>query len=86
MVLTDWLIEPIRRILPPVGMIDFSPLVAWLLLSLVRGCRAVAALIEPDVSRASALRVRAPPRRAAGSARDLASPGWLRPLARSRQR
>ena len=35
--LTDWLIEPIRRILPPVAMIDFSPLVAWLVLSLVRG-------------------------------------------------
>ena len=37
MALTDWLIEPIRRILPPVGMIDFSPLVAWLVLRLVRG-------------------------------------------------
>lgn len=35
--LTDWLIQPIRRILPPMGMIDFSPLVAWLVLSLVRG-------------------------------------------------
>jgi YggT family protein len=34
--LTDWFLEPIRRILPPVGMIDFSPLVAWLVLSLVR--------------------------------------------------
>jgi YggT family protein len=37
MALTDWLILPIRRILPPVGMLDFSPLVAWLVLSLVRG-------------------------------------------------
>jgi YggT family protein len=37
MALTDWLIRPIRRILPPVGMLDFSPLVAWLVLSLVRG-------------------------------------------------
>ena len=37
MLLTDWIIEPIRRILPPFGMIDFSPLVAWLLLSVVRG-------------------------------------------------
>ena len=36
MALTDWLIEPIRRILPPLGMLDFSPLVAWLLLSLLR--------------------------------------------------
>jgi YggT family protein len=37
MLLTDWIIDPIRRILPPLGMIDFSPLVAWLVLSLVRG-------------------------------------------------
>lgn len=35
--LTDWIIDPIRRILPPFGMIDFSPLVAWLILSVVRG-------------------------------------------------
>jgi YggT family protein len=37
MLLTDWLINPIRRILPPFGMMDFSPLVAWLVLTLVRG-------------------------------------------------
>jgi YggT family protein len=37
MLLTDWIINPIRRILPPFGMIDFSPVVAWLVLSLVRG-------------------------------------------------
>jgi YggT family protein len=35
--LTDWLILPIRRLLPPVGMLDFSPLVAWLVLTLARG-------------------------------------------------
>jgi YggT family protein len=35
--LTSWLIDPIRRILPPFGMIDFSPMVAWLVLYLVRG-------------------------------------------------
>jgi YggT family protein len=35
--LTDWLITPIRRILPPVGMFDFSPMVAWLVLYVVRG-------------------------------------------------
>jgi YggT family protein len=35
--LTDWLIEPIRRILPPFGMLDFSPMVAWLVLWVVRG-------------------------------------------------
>ncbi len=35
--LTDWIIEPIRRLLPPTGMIDFSPMVAWLVLWLARG-------------------------------------------------
>ena len=35
--LTSWLIDPIRRILPPFGMIDFSPMVAWLVLYLLRG-------------------------------------------------
>jgi YggT family protein len=35
--LTEWLIQPIRRLLPPVGMIDVSPLVACLILTLVRG-------------------------------------------------
>ena len=35
--LTDWLIDPIRRILPPFGIIDFSPMVAWLVLYVVRG-------------------------------------------------
>ena len=44
--LTDWLIEPIRRILPPFGMLDFSPLVAWLLLSLLRELRGGDAVIE----------------------------------------
>ena len=36
-ILTNWLIDPIRRILPPFGMIDFSPMVAWLVLYVVRG-------------------------------------------------
>lgn len=36
-ILTDWIIDPIRKILPPFGMIDFSPMVAWLVLYLVRG-------------------------------------------------
>jgi YggT family protein len=30
--LTDWLVEPIRRALPPLGRFDFSPLVALLVL------------------------------------------------------
>ena len=35
--LTNWLIDPIRRVLPPVGIFDFSPMVAWLALYVVRG-------------------------------------------------
>ncbi len=35
--LSDWIIQPIRRILPPAGMIDFSPMVAWLVLWVARG-------------------------------------------------
>ncbi|HEX7338182.1 MAG TPA: YggT family protein [Gemmatimonadales bacterium] len=35
--LTNWLIDPIRRLLPPFGMFDFSPMVAWLVLYVVRG-------------------------------------------------
>jgi YggT family protein len=34
--MTEWLLAPLRRVLPPVGMMDFSPLVAWFLLSLLR--------------------------------------------------
>lgn len=34
--LTDWLVEPIRRILPTAGPIDFSPLVALLVLWLLK--------------------------------------------------
>src|SRR5213596_2581013 len=30
--LTDWLVEPIRRLLPPMGAVDWTPLVAWLAL------------------------------------------------------
>lgn len=30
--LTDWLVEPLRRILPPVGMFDLSPLAALFVL------------------------------------------------------
>ncbi|HUK20394.1 MAG TPA: YggT family protein [Gemmatimonadales bacterium] len=35
-VLTDWLVEPIRRVLPTVGAFDLSPLVAWLALWVLR--------------------------------------------------
>jgi len=34
--LTDWLVEPIRRLLPPKGALDWSPLVAWLVLWLLK--------------------------------------------------
>jgi YggT family protein len=34
--LTDWIIEPIRRRLPPTGAVDLSPLAAYALLFLVR--------------------------------------------------
>ena len=31
--LTDWVVEPLRKIIPPLGMIDLSPLVAWFLIA-----------------------------------------------------
>ncbi len=34
--MTEWLVGPLRRVLPAFGQIDISPLVAWFLLSLVR--------------------------------------------------
>lgn len=34
--MTEWLVAPIRRVVPPVGMVDFSPLIAWLILILLR--------------------------------------------------
>lgn len=34
--LTDWLMEPIRRILPPMRMIDLTPFVAYIFLLLAR--------------------------------------------------
>jgi YggT family protein len=35
-ILTDWLVEPIRRVVPPLGAMDISPIVAWLVLLLLR--------------------------------------------------
>lgn len=35
--ISDWIIQPIRRLLPGTGMIDFSPMVAWLVLWVLRG-------------------------------------------------
>ncbi len=34
--LTDWLLDPLRRVLPPFGPLDLSPLVAYLMLALAR--------------------------------------------------
>lgn len=34
--LTNWIVRPIARVLPPFGMIDFSPIVAYLLIYLVQ--------------------------------------------------
>ncbi len=31
-VLTDWIVEPLRKIVPPIGRIDITPLVAWFLI------------------------------------------------------
>lgn len=35
-ILTDWIVEPIRRFVPPLGPFDMSPLVAWLALWVLR--------------------------------------------------
>ena len=35
--LTEWMLAPLRRILPPFGALDLSPLVAFLLLSVLQG-------------------------------------------------
>jgi YggT family protein len=34
---TEWFMAPIRRVIPPFGQIDFSPLVAYILLRVVAG-------------------------------------------------
>jgi YggT family protein len=33
--LTDWIVEPLRRLIPPFGMVDIPPLAAWLLLQIL---------------------------------------------------
>jgi YggT family protein len=35
-VLTEWMIAPLRRIIPAIGMIDITPIVAWFLIGLVQ--------------------------------------------------
>ena len=34
-ILTDWIVEPLRKIVPPIGRIDITPLVAWFLVQIV---------------------------------------------------
>jgi YggT family protein len=36
-VLTEWMLAPLRRVVPPLGIFDLTPLVAWILLQLARG-------------------------------------------------
>ncbi len=36
-VLTEWMLAPLRRVVPPFGIFDLTPLVAWILLQLARG-------------------------------------------------
>lgn len=35
--LTDWVVEPLRRVVPPFGMFDITPIIAWFLILLLRG-------------------------------------------------
>jgi YggT family protein len=33
--LTDWIVKPLRRVMPPLGMIDITPFVAWFIVRLL---------------------------------------------------
>ena len=33
-ILTDWIVEPLRKVVPRFGMVDISPLVAWVLVQI----------------------------------------------------
>jgi YggT family protein len=35
-IVTEWMIAPLRRLIPTVGPIDITPIIAWLLLSLLQ--------------------------------------------------
>ena len=35
--LTDWIVEPLRRIIPPFGTVDISPLVAYFIILILTG-------------------------------------------------
>jgi len=36
-VLTNWMITPLQRVIPRIGMIDITPIVAWILLNVIQG-------------------------------------------------
>jgi YggT family protein len=36
-ILTEWMVAPLRRLIPTLGPIDITPIIAWLLLSLLQG-------------------------------------------------
>jgi YggT family protein len=40
-VLTEWMLAPLRRIIPRIGVIDITPIIAWLLLNIVQGLFAI---------------------------------------------
>ena len=40
-VLTNWMIVPLQRVVPRIGMIDITPIVAWILLSIIQGVFAI---------------------------------------------
>lgn len=35
--LTEWMLAPLRRIIPTIGMIDITPIVAWFALGIIQG-------------------------------------------------
>jgi YggT family protein len=35
--LTEWFMAPLRRVVPTIGVIDITPIVAYILLRLLRG-------------------------------------------------
>ena len=35
--LTEWFLAPLRSVIPTIGMVDISPMVAYFLLTLIRG-------------------------------------------------
>ena len=35
--LTDWIVEPLRRIVPRVGMFDLTPIIAWIVILVLQG-------------------------------------------------